>query len=113
MSRIVRLYPEAWRDRYGDELAVLLEERGARPRDLVDLALGALDAHLHGLTTGGRAGMTRVLRASIGSASAVAAGVLWVVTVLTAISDGGETGGLVLMTFAGSTIVLALAAFSA
>ena len=47
MSAFVRLYPKAWRERYGDELMALLEDRPARPFDTLDLLLGALDAHLH------------------------------------------------------------------
>jgi hypothetical protein len=47
MSRLIRLYPAAWRERYGDEMEALLEERPLGPFDLVDLFLGALDAHLH------------------------------------------------------------------
>jgi hypothetical protein len=44
--RLVRLYPAAWRARYGDEFLALLEARPARGRDLVDIAASALDAHL-------------------------------------------------------------------
>jgi hypothetical protein len=47
MSAILRLYPRAWRERYGDELVVLLEERPASPVDQLDLIRGALDARLH------------------------------------------------------------------
>jgi hypothetical protein len=45
-DRLVRLYPSAWRTRYGDEFLALLEARPARGRDLVDIAAGALDAHV-------------------------------------------------------------------
>ena len=47
MKRIVRLYPGAWRERYGDEMEALLAERPLGPFDVVDLLLGAFDAHLH------------------------------------------------------------------
>ncbi len=47
MSALLRLYPRAWRERYGDELLALLEDRPASPLDLVDLARGAFDARLH------------------------------------------------------------------
>lgn len=47
MSRLVRLYPQAWRDRYEDEFVALLEERPPTPRDVLDTIRGALDAHLH------------------------------------------------------------------
>ena len=47
MSRLVRLYPQAWRDRYEDEFVTLLEERPPTPGDVLDTIRGALDAHLH------------------------------------------------------------------
>lgn len=47
MSAILRLYPRAWRERYGDELLALLEDRPPSTLDLVDLVRGAFDARLH------------------------------------------------------------------
>ncbi len=47
MKWLVRLYPAAWRERYGDEMEALLAERPLGPFDVVDLFLGAFDAHLH------------------------------------------------------------------
>jgi hypothetical protein len=47
MSRVLRLYPPAWRDRYLDEVSDLLAARPPTPRDQVDLVRGALDAWLH------------------------------------------------------------------
>lgn len=44
---ILRLYPPNWRDRYGAEIADILEERRSGWRELIDLARGALDARLH------------------------------------------------------------------
>lgn len=44
---ILRCYPRAWRERYGDELAELIAREPRSPRLALDLALGALDAHLH------------------------------------------------------------------
>ena len=46
MSRWVELYPAAWRERYGEEMEWLLAQRPLRPGDAVDLARGAVDAHL-------------------------------------------------------------------
>jgi hypothetical protein len=43
---LVRLYPPSWRARYGDEFEALLEECLHSPLDILDVALGALDAHL-------------------------------------------------------------------
>jgi hypothetical protein len=59
MNWLVRLYPRAWRDRYGDEFAGLLAEIAdtrVRPRMVWDVIRGALDAHVRG-----RYGMTRFL----------------------------------------------------
>lgn len=44
---LVGLYPPAWQDRYGDEMAALIEAAPLRRRDRVDLVRGALDAWLH------------------------------------------------------------------
>jgi hypothetical protein len=43
---LVHLYPRTWRDRYGDEFEALLEECLHTPLDVLDIFLGALDAHL-------------------------------------------------------------------
>lgn len=40
------LYPLAYRRRYGEEMAALVEEQGASPRAVADLARGAVSAHL-------------------------------------------------------------------
>lgn len=40
------LYPLAWRRRYGEEMAALVEDSGASPRGVANLARGALRAHL-------------------------------------------------------------------
>jgi hypothetical protein len=45
---LIRCYPGWWRDRYADEVLALLQDRPAGWRDRVDLAHGALDAHLRG-----------------------------------------------------------------
>jgi hypothetical protein len=47
MSSLLRLYPQAWRERYGDELVALLEDHPATLSDHLDLIRGALDARLH------------------------------------------------------------------
>jgi hypothetical protein len=47
MSRLLALYPRAWRRRYGDELLSLIAIRPPNARDQLDLVLGAIDAHLH------------------------------------------------------------------
>jgi hypothetical protein len=47
MSRLLRLYPAAWRERYGDELLALLDDHPATVSDHLDLIRGALDARVH------------------------------------------------------------------
>ncbi len=47
MSRLVSLYPRAWRARYGDELEDLVAARPPGLGGSLDLLLGALDAHRH------------------------------------------------------------------
>lgn len=44
---LLRLYPSAWRERYELEMADTIGRRPTRLGDLVDLALGAIDARLH------------------------------------------------------------------
>jgi hypothetical protein len=75
------LYPRWWRDRYGDEIAMILE---TRPPDLaarIDLIRGAFDAHLGGPDP----------RAAPGRAAAAAliAGGAW--TIAGVASVGGPT----------------------
>jgi hypothetical protein len=47
MSRLVRLYPAAWRARYEAEFSELLATRQPGVADRIDIVRGALDAHLH------------------------------------------------------------------
>ncbi|HKZ15292.1 MAG TPA: hypothetical protein VJL81_15755, partial [Solirubrobacterales bacterium] len=42
----LRLYPPAYRRRYGDEMEALLEDGGAGPGAVLDLLRGAIGAHL-------------------------------------------------------------------
>lgn len=53
MSRLLDLYPEAWRARYGAEFLALLEDRPPSLRDRVDIVRGALDAHTSPQLPGG------------------------------------------------------------
>jgi uncharacterized membrane protein len=47
MSRLLRLYPAAWRDRYRAEMEELISVRPPSISDRLDLARGALDAWVH------------------------------------------------------------------
>jgi len=49
---LVRLYPLGWRERYGEEFEALLEQCINGPMDVLDIVLGALDAHLGSSTAG-------------------------------------------------------------
>jgi hypothetical protein len=46
MRRLSRLYPRRWRKRYGAEFEALIEELPATPGNLLDVAFGAVRAHL-------------------------------------------------------------------
>ncbi len=46
MRWLIRLYPEAWRLRYGEEFEGLLEQRQLSPIDVFDVVMGAIEAHL-------------------------------------------------------------------
>lgn len=47
MSRLLRLYPSSWRERYEAEFLSVLRERPVGLRGSVDVVLAAIDAHLH------------------------------------------------------------------
>lgn len=47
MSRLLALYPGAWRARYGDEFADLLAARPPSLRDRLDIVVGAIDARMN------------------------------------------------------------------
>jgi hypothetical protein len=44
---LLRLYPRAWRERYAEEMCALLTQHSISRATWLDLAWGALDAHLH------------------------------------------------------------------
>jgi hypothetical protein len=82
---LLRLYPQAWRRRYGDEFESLLEDRPMSPADDADVVHGAVDAHLRGrgrtLPPLGRLG-----RRGIGTA-AILGGLVWSAGMLLAMFD--------------------------
>jgi hypothetical protein len=45
--RLLQLYPAAWRERYGAEVAAVLQQHRVSLWTVVDVLVGALDAHLH------------------------------------------------------------------
>lgn len=62
---LVRLYPRAWRERYGEEFAALLEESPPTLADAFDVLRGAFDAHVRRQIFDGRALMMIELRRSV------------------------------------------------
>jgi hypothetical protein len=47
MTRLIGLYPQAWRTRYEDEFLALLSDRPPDVLDRLDIVRGAIDARLH------------------------------------------------------------------
>jgi len=78
MSRLVRLYPGAWRNRYEDEFLSLLDERPPTARDIVDIVRGAIDAHLSSLAAEEPAPWTH----RIPGALALTGGAVWSAAIL-------------------------------
>jgi hypothetical protein len=84
MTRLLRLYPRAWRERYGDEVVALLEERPTTLLDELDLIRGALDARLHPQVTGvvGAPERERPVNQRTFGFMAAAGGIAWIVGIL-------------------------------
>ena len=117
MSLLIRLYPMAWRDRYGEEFAVLLEDRPLGPFDVADILLGALDARLHLRAVGAQpaTGARTPLSVRVGSGAAVAGGVLWIVALTVMVTGRMSDSNLSMaqVAIALLTLLVALAALSA
>lgn len=75
-QRLLGLYPRSWRARYGEEMADLLADRPASWADTLDLARGALDAHLHPPSPSRLPGL-----------AAVTAGAAWAVVAIAALLE--------------------------
>ena len=119
MKRILRLYPRGWRERYGDEVEAILEERAFGPFELIDLFLGAVDAHLHlrGLGTGSehRKGITMSLRTA-GTAAIIGGavwGLTWLLVAAASNDDGNMPIAFLTMLIAVGAMLVALAGLSA
>lgn len=74
MSQLLRLYPAAWRDRYGAEFMGTLEERPVDLAGSLDIVHGAIDAHLHPELTGAP---PHVWTHRLPGLLATAAGLIW------------------------------------
>jgi hypothetical protein len=73
---LIRLYPSAWRARYGAEMLDLLEERPPTWRDAIDLIRCAIDAHLHPPTA-----------SRLPAFAAILAGAAWTVVALAVLAE--------------------------
>ena len=117
MSLLIRLYPKSWRDRYGEELACLLEDRPPGPSDALDLVFGAFDAHLHRsrLGHGGASGTTPPPAVRVGSIAAIVGGVLWMLALVVAVHGhmADSNPPMALAAVSMLCILVALAALSA
>lgn len=74
MSRLLRLYPAAWRERYEAEFLGTLQERPVGLTGSVDIVHGAIDAHLHPELIGGA---PHVWTHRLPGLMATAAGLIW------------------------------------
>jgi hypothetical protein len=64
--RLVRLYPRAWRERYEEEFLAMLEQWPASLPDLLDVALGVVDAWTRPqIASGGRTVLAARMRSSV------------------------------------------------
>jgi hypothetical protein len=90
---LLRLYPRAWRRRYEDEFAAVLEQQPTSFRLILDVILGAIDAHLwpQALTAGhevaakavgGRAMLADEYRGQVSIDPSLAIGVAMIAVVL-------------------------------
>lgn len=116
IALLLRLYPARWRDRYGDEFAAVLESRPLGPFDVVDVLLGALDAHLHlrGLGSSSRHGKGFVMSLRVGGYAAIAGAIMWLVGFVVASADQTDAAWPWVVFFAGTVaLLIALAGLSA
>jgi hypothetical protein len=83
-SILIRLYPARWRERYGDEFEVILEERPLGPFDVADIILGAIDARirLRGRGTAPTHGRSLSMSLRIGGYAAVLGGATLATSIL-------------------------------
>ena len=58
VQQLLRLYPRAWRARYGDEFVDITGERQLSVQQTIDIVMGAIDARLSNRVRGSAAGVT-------------------------------------------------------
>jgi hypothetical protein len=87
VSALVRLYPAAWRARYGAEFEALLVERPPSARDVFDIALSALDARLAPQLQSAVERQGAGWGVRLAGGAAIAGGLAWSVTFMAAMLD--------------------------
>lgn len=117
MNALLRLYPRAWRDRYGDEMSALLEDRRPGPFDWLDLFVGAADAHLNRRGLGGNSmqGKGIPMSARIGGGGALLGGSLFLLAFAIGAAARETAGNVVITLFlvASVAMLVGLAGLSA
>ncbi|MEO7667283.1 MAG: hypothetical protein ABIU97_09675 [Dehalococcoidia bacterium] len=112
IALLLRLYPAAWRMRYADEFAAVLEQRPLGPFDVADVLLSALDAHLNlrglGAASQSQRGFAMSLR--IGGYAAILAGILWFIALgANAVNNGGDGAPWIFLVIVIATILTLIA----
>jgi len=109
---LIRLYPAAWRSRYGDEFEALLEERPLGPFDVADVLLAAIDAHasLRGLGAASHRQRSFTMSLRLGGSAAILGGALILAGFAGSSRDGSDSpfpaGALILAGTAALLIAL-------
>jgi hypothetical protein len=118
MSRLLSLYPRAWRDRYEAEVGDLIAARPMSFRDRFDLVRGAVDAWLHPqVMVGSGSAHDDEARDLVSTVPAVIGGLLWIAGgVIVAAApygaDGYKVADLGILAFALAAFVSGAAALS-
>jgi hypothetical protein len=86
-TKLLWLFPGAWRARYGDEFDALLEDLGPSPRAVVDVVIAALRARLSPLAST-RSQPAGAIQLSQGGAVMLARSLLIVAALATPVATG-------------------------
>ncbi len=108
MSVLVRLYPTAWRARYGDEFEALLVERRPSRRDLVDILVGAVDARLWPQVNPDASRRQVQITDRLAGAAAISGGLVWSASYIAAAVTGSRLDLGFLIVIAIGLMVLSL-----
>ena len=112
MSALVRLYPAAWRARYGPEFEELLADRPPTIRDVVDIVLAAADARLSPQVEPTRIIRRPTVSDQLAGLAAIGGGVTWCLAIVAAGLVGGDVSmpvliaiGLMLLSLPGGYLI--------